>query len=102
MGLQGRGGIAERLVAQLPIEEDMTSLGRVYFAGETRSPAEPVVQVDFPRLNILLDGPATVGSSSYRQEYRARHGSPGAGRYRRAPGRAIALLNRWCRLIFPV
>ncbi|HBY5981765.1 TPA: AraC family transcriptional regulator, partial [Klebsiella pneumoniae] len=33
-----------------------TSLGRVYFAGETRSPAEPVVQVDFPRLNILLDG----------------------------------------------
>ncbi|EPH2971892.1 helix-turn-helix transcriptional regulator [Klebsiella pneumoniae] len=33
-----------------------TSLGRVYFAGETRPPAEPVVQVDFPRLNILLDG----------------------------------------------
>ncbi|VFT73169.1 AraC family transcriptional regulator [Klebsiella aerogenes] len=31
-------------------------IGRVYFAGEMRSPAEPVVQVDFPRLNIIIDG----------------------------------------------
>ena len=31
-------------------------IGRVHFTGEVRSPAEPVVQVDFPRLNILLDG----------------------------------------------
>ena len=31
-------------------------IGRVYFADEMRSPAEPVVQVDFPRLNIILNG----------------------------------------------
>ncbi len=31
-------------------------IGRVYFAGEMRSPAEPVVQVDFPRLNVIIDG----------------------------------------------
>ena len=30
-------------------------IGRVYFAGEMRSPAEPVVQVDFPRLHIILN-----------------------------------------------
>jgi AraC-like DNA-binding protein len=31
-------------------------IGRIHFVGEARSPAEQAVQVDFPRLNIIIDG----------------------------------------------